>query len=133
MHLHMIRSEKIRSGKYTARIVDVDIKLNVRFGKYIADVFKPLYQIKEYKVRDNGVFHYKRKPGFLYEAKKNWNYYKFLESMGMSRQETLYPPMDKLVGKIVSLEVYEKSFTNEFNSYVKYPVGRVIKVVESPF
>ena len=133
MHLHMIKSNKITSGKYTARIIDIDIKVNVRFGNYIADVFKPLYMVKEHKIRDNGIFHYKIKNGFLYEPKKNWGYYKFLESMGMSRTDTLYPPMDKLVGKIVSLEVYEKNFTNEFSNFVKYPVGRVIKVIESPF
>ena len=40
---------------------------------------------------------------------------------------------DKIIGKIVALEVYQKNFRNEFDSYVKYPVGRVIKVVNTPF
>jgi hypothetical protein len=33
----------------------------------------------------------------------------------------------------VLLEVYQKNFTNQFDSYVKYPVGRAIKVIKAPF
>ena len=54
----------VNLGKHTAKIVDVEISNNVRFGKYIADVFKPVYKVGENTVRDNGIFKYKHVQGF---------------------------------------------------------------------
>ena len=62
----MIRSKQINVGNHTARIVDVAINKNVRFGRYIADVIKPIYAVGDSKIIDNGIFHYKREHGFLY-------------------------------------------------------------------
>lgn len=126
----MIRSKQINVGNHTARIVDVVINKNVRFGRYIADVIKPIYAVGDSKIKDNGIFHYKREQGFLYEPKKNWGYFKFLDIMKI---KTIYPVDSILIGKIVLLEVYQKNFTNQFDSYVKYPVGRAIKVIKAPF
>jgi len=131
MRYQMIKNSEIQSGKYTARITNIEIAKSVRFGRYIADVFKPIYAVEDSIVRDNGIFKYKRQEGYLYDAKKNWGYYKFLKSMGINNMQHILD--DKIIGKIVALEVYQKNFRNEFDSYVKYPVGRVIKVVNTPF
>ena len=50
-------NEKVETGIYTAKIVDIEVAENVRFGKYIADVYKPIYRVNnDLQVKDNGVF-----------------------------------------------------------------------------
>ena len=58
--------DKVDTGKYIAKIVDIDVSENVRFGRYIADVYKPIYMVSGNPVKDNGVFMYKKVEGFLY-------------------------------------------------------------------
>ena len=63
----MAADDKLPTGEYIAKIVDVEISANVRFGNYIADVYKPVYSIirnddtelNGMEVRDNGIFRYK--------------------------------------------------------------------------
>ena len=112
--------DSVNLGKHIATIVDVETSNNVRFGKYIADVFKPVYKVGGNTVKDNGIFKYKQVQGFSHDPKKNWGYAKFLK-------------FENLIGELVEIEVYEKIFNNTFSKRVKYPVARVVRTVEVPF
>jgi len=131
----MRSDESVNTGKYTAKIVNVEISNNVRFGKYIADVFKPVYMVEKNTVRDNGIFRYKKVDGFLYDPKKNWGYAKFLTSVGVKKNNSVDErfKFENLIGKLVEIEVYDKIFNNEFSKRVRYPVARVLRVVDIPF
>ena len=127
--------DSVNLGKHVATIVDVKISNNVRFGRYIADVFKPVYRVRDNTVRDNGIFRYKQADGFLYDPKKNWGYAKFLTSVGVKKNNSMNEKFKfkNLIGKLVEIEVYEKIFNNTFSKRVTYPVARVVKYVEIPF
>ena len=127
--------DSVNLGKHMATIVDVEISNNVRFGRYIADVFKPVYRVRDNTVRDNGIFRYKQADGFLYDPKKNWGYAKFLTSMGVRKNNAVDErfKFENLIGELVEIEVYDKIFNNEFSKRVRYPVARVLRVVDIPF
>ena len=127
--------DSVNLGKHTAKIVDVEISNNVRFGKYIADVFKPVYKVGENTVRDNGIFKYKHVQGFSHDPKKNWGYAKFLNVMGVKKSNTNGGDFkfENIIGELVEIEVYEKIFNNTFSKRVKYPVARVVRIVDVPF
>ena len=40
---------------------------------------------------------------------------------------------ENIIGELVEIEVYEKIFNNTFSKRVKYPVARVVRIVEVPF
>ena len=127
--------DKVDNGKYIAKIVEIDVSENVRFGWYIADVYKPIYMVSGNVVRDNGVFMYKKVEGFLYNPKKYWGYAKFLNSLGVKKDNAIDEryKFEQIVGKLVEIEVYNKVFNNEFSKRVQYPVARVLRKVEVPF
>jgi hypothetical protein len=127
--------DSVNLGKHIATIVDVEISNNVRFGKYIADVFKPVYKVGANTVKDNGIFRYKHVQGFLHDPKKNWGYAKFLNVMGVKNNNSTddNSKFKNLIGELVEIEVYEKIFNNTFSKRVTYPVARVVKYVEIPF
>ena len=127
--------DSVNLGRHTAKIVDVEISNNVRFGKYIADVFKPVYKVGKNTVRDNGIFKYKHVQGFSHDPKKNWGYAKFLNVMGVKKSNTNGGDFkfENIIGELVEIEVYEKIFNNTFSKRVKYPVARVVRIVEVPF
>ena len=88
-------TRSVPSGRYTARIIGMDISENVKFGRYVADVFKPEYEVDgkehpEYEscaIKDNGVFRYKKVDDHLYEHRKNWGFAKFLSIMQLRKDE----------------------------------------------
>ena len=127
--------DSVPTGQHISTIIGIEISSNVRFGQYVADVFKPIYRVKENTVRDNGIFRYKQAKGFLYDPKNNWGYAKFLNVMGVKKNNAVDEKykFENLVGKLVLIEVYDKVFTNEFSKRVKYPVARLLKKVEVPF
>ena len=127
--------DSVNLGKHIATIVDVEISNNVRFGKYIADVFKPVYKVGTNTVKDNGIFKYKHVQGFSHDPKKNWGYAKFLNVMGVKNGNSTddNSKFKNLIGELVEIEVYEKIFNNTFSKRVTYPVARVVKHVEIPF
>tara|TARA_R110000823_G_scaffold36188_3_gene98959 strand:+ start:302 stop:697 length:396 start_codon:yes stop_codon:yes gene_type:complete len=127
--------DSVHLGKHIAKIVDVEISNNVRFGKYIADVFKPVYRVNGNTIKDNGIFKYKHVQGFSHDPKKNWGYAKFLNVMGVRKSNTTNEnfKFENFIGKLVEIEVYEKIFNNTFSKRVKYPVARVVRYVEVPF
>ena len=127
--------DSVNLGKHVATIVDVEISNNVRFGKYIADVFKPVYKVGGNTVKDNGIFKYKQVQGFSHDPKKNWGYAKFLNVMGVKNNNSIddSSKFKNLIGELVEIEVYEKIFNNTFSKRVTYPVARVVKYVEIPF
>ena len=127
--------DSVNFGRHTAKIVDVEISNNVRFSKYIADVFKPIYKVGANTVKDNGIFKYKHVQGFSHDPKKNWGYAKFLNVMGVKNSSSTddVSKFKNLIGELVEIEVYEKIFNNTFSKRVKYPVARVVKHVEIPF
>mgnify|MGYP003115574129 CR=1 FL=1 len=138
--------KSISAGRYTATVVDMEISKNVRFGKYIADVFKPEYQIDKDEhsdypdsfVRDNGIFRYKKVEGFVYQQQKNWGYAKFLSIMRLLKDggkggQLPFLHISNIIKYKVLIDVSKKKFVNDLDSEVHYPVARVIQLIkESP-
>mgnify|MGYP003112292266 FL=1 len=137
-------SKSVPAGRYTAIITDMSTSENVRFGRYVADVFKPEYEIDgkehpEYEacmVKDDGVFRYKKVDDCLYEHRKNWGFAKFLSVMQLRRDkgkggQLPYLYLNDIKGAKVLVDVFMKKFVNDFESEVYYPVGRVIQLFKS--
>jgi len=133
----------VPTGRYKAEIVDVECNSNVRFGKLISDVFKPVYSIADEKhlslkgkqVKDNGIFVYKKHQGFQFEPKRNWGYSKYLKLMQLEKTRDnggMITPLknDDIVGSVVVIDVFEKYFTNDFSQNVKYNVARTIELIK---
>mgnify|MGYP005814196945 FL=1 len=127
--------DSIGTGKHNAKIVDVEVSRDVRFGRHVADVYKPIYALDEWEVKDNGIFRYKKADGYLFDNRKNWGYAKFLRIMDIeeSNDSSASFQPNEIIGKLVVIEIYEKTFTNEFSKRVKYPVGKLVKLLELPF
>ena len=140
----------IPTGRYKAKIVDVECNSNVRFGKLISDVYKPVYSIEDDKylslkgkqVKDNGIFVYKVQQGFQFEPKRNWGYSKYLKLMQLEKTRNnttgMIEPLKRsdIIHNVVMIDVFDKTFTNDFSQYVKYNVARTIELItkgEFPF
>ena len=140
----------IPTGRYKAKIVDVECSLNVRFGNHISDVYKPVYSIDDDKhsslkgkqVKDNGIFIYKKHPGVQFEPKRNWGYSKYLKLMQLEKDRDnstgMIAPLKRsdIIDNVVMIDVFDKTFTNDFSQYVKYNVARTIELItkgEFPF
>jgi hypothetical protein len=133
----------IPTGRYKAKIVDVECNSNVRFGKLISDVYKPVYSIEDDKhlslkgkqVKDNGIFVYKVQQGFQFEPKRNWGYSKYLKLMQLEKTrnnetgtiETL--KRSDIIHNVVMIDVFDKTFTNDFSQYIKYNVARTVELI----
>ena len=140
-----LEKKGVPEGRYTADIVFLETNENMRFGNYIADVFKPEYMIdklehpayEEEVVKDNGIFRYKKIDGCLYDHKKNWGYAKFLSLIGLRNDKDeggqlpfLY--QNSIKGAKVLIDVFIKEFTNDSDNVVKYPVARAVQLLKSP-
>ena len=133
----------IPQGRYKATIVDVECNSNVRFGNHISDVYKPVYSINDNKhlslqgkqVKDNGIFIYKKHQGFEFEPKRNWGYSKYLKLMQLEKARDngtgMIAPLKRndIIHNVVIIDVFEKSFTNDFSQYVRYNVARTIELI----
>ena len=138
-------TKNVPSGRYTARIIGMDTSNDMNFGRYVADVFKPEYKIDrkehpEYEacvVKDNGVFRYKKVGDCLYEHRKNWGFAKFLSIMqlrsgeGKGNQLPYLRLADIYKAKVI-IDVSMKSFFNDLDSEVFYPVARLIQFINKP-
>ena len=135
----------VPSGRYTAMITDLSISENVKFGNYVADVFKPEYTIDREEhppydgcsVIDNGIFRYKKIDDCLYEHSMNWGFAKFLSVMGLRKKDReggqlpfLY--LNDIKGAVVLIDVYMKKFVNDLDSEISYPVCRTIQLQNKP-
>ena len=136
----MAADDKLPTGEYIAKIVDVEISANVRFGNYIADVYKPVYSIirnddtelNGMVVRDNGIFRYKDVSGHQFDRKKNWGYarsLKLLKLYDTSSRTTEPITKESIIFSTVGITVFIRSFTNSFSSFVSYPVARLEKLI----
>ena len=140
----------IPTGRYKAKIVDVECNSNVRFGKLISDVYKPVYSIEDDKylslkgkqVKDNGIFVYKVQQGFQFEPKRNWGYSKYLKLMQLEKTRNnttgMIEPLKRsdIIHNVVMIDVFDKTFTNDFSQYIKYNVARTVELItkgEVPF
>tara|TARA_R100001082_G_scaffold102811_1_gene73145 strand:- start:99 stop:575 length:477 start_codon:yes stop_codon:yes gene_type:complete len=133
----------VPAGRYVARVVGMNISENVKFGRYVADVFKPSYEIdaKEHPeyatcvVKDNGIFRYKKVDECLYEHKKNWGFAKFLSIMrlwngGGKGGQLPYLYLADIDKAKVLIDVFMKKFVSDIDDEVIYPVARTIQLVE---
>ena len=138
--------EKIKPPKdvYEAIIVDLDTIKDVRCGEHIADIYKVHYKLqssdyKNFVVKDNGVFRYKEKDGFMYDPKRNWWYGKFYDILKLPRNannKTEIPVLDKntIEGYTVKVDLSYKTFVNETQLQVSYPVAKLVeRISEVPF
>ena len=87
--------DSVKTGKQNAKIVDVEVATDIRFGRYLADVYKPVYHTDGGTIKDNGIFRYKKADGFLYDPKKNWGYARFLNAMDIKRDRGSNTPSFK--------------------------------------
>jgi|TARA_R100000700_G_scaffold37892_1_gene48554 hypothetical protein len=130
-------------GRYTAVITGMEVSENMKFGKYVADVFKPQYLLDvgehpEFEgcfVKDNGVFRYKKVEGHSYQHGKNWGFAKFLSIMQLLREEGKggqlpYLHLTDIKNAKVLIDVFTKKFMNDLDSEIHYSVARVIQLVE---
>jgi|TARA_R100001015_G_C4567929_1_gene126490 hypothetical protein len=130
----------IPKGRYTASIVSLEINKNVRFGSFLCDVFKPEYLIDtsehpEYEgavVKDNGIFRYKKVDDCDYSPQKNWGFAKFLSIMKIPKLNGQLPFLKHkdVENAKVLIDIYMKTFFNDLDSEVRYPVARVIQLLE---
>ena len=133
----------IPTGRYKAKIVDVECNSNVRFGKLISDVYKPVYSIEDDKylslkgkqVKDNGIFVYKVQQGFQFEPKRNWGYSKYLKLMQLEKTRNnttgMIEPLKRsdIIHNVVMIDFFDKTFTNDFSQYIKYNVARTVELI----
>lgn len=139
----------IPEGRYSSWITGLEVTKDVKCGKFIADIFKPEYNIDtiehpEYKnesVMDNGIFRYRQVDDYLYDPKKNWGYVKFMDIAGLykgSKEGGQLPflSLGDIKGAGVLIDVSMKKFVNEYDKDVRYPVARAVqftKPAEAPF
>ena len=133
----------IPQGRYKAKIVDVECNSNVRFGRFISDVYKPVYSIEDDKylslkgkqVKDNGIFVYKVQQGFQFEPKRNWGYSKYLKLMQLEKTRNnttgMIEPLKRsdIIHNVVMIDFFDKTFTNDFSQYIKYNVARTVELI----
>jgi len=135
--------KNVPAGRYTATVIDMETSENVRFGKYIADVFKPEYEIdsKEHPdyaditVKDNGIFRYKKMQGFVYKQRKNWGFAKFMSIMRVLKDggkggQLPFLHLADIKRAQVLIDVFQKSFVNNLDSEIHYSVARVIQLIK---
>ena len=138
--------EKIKppEGIYEAIIIDLDTIKDVPCGKHIADIYKIHYKLnsgdfKDFVVKDNGVFRYKEKDGFMHDPKRNWGYGKFYDILELPRNannKIEIPALDKntIEGYTVKVDLSYKTFVNEAQLQVSYPVAKLVeRISEVPF
>ena len=135
---------KLPAGNYEAIVVDMSTVTDIKCGVFIADIFKPVYRVdsgdhKNMEVIDNGIFRYKQVNGYEYESNKNWGFAKFMQMLGMynkkeGRINLPYIKNNDIVNKRMRIMVWDKSFMNETNERISYPVARAISLInEVPF
>jgi|TARA_X000001388_G_scaffold76366_1_gene73527 hypothetical protein len=132
--------KSLPKGRYTATIINLEISKDVRFGSYIADVFKPEYLIdvtehpayEDVIVKDDGIFRYKEVEGMKYEHKKNWGFAKFISMMKIGKRGNQLPflSLSSIRKSRVLIDVFIKKFYNDLDSEVNYPVARAIQLLE---
>tara|TARA_R110002020_G_scaffold28130_4_gene89904 strand:+ start:4813 stop:5289 length:477 start_codon:yes stop_codon:yes gene_type:complete len=137
-------TRSVPTGRYTAKVVGMEISENVKFGRYVADVFKPEYEVDgkehpEYEacvVKDDGVFRYKKVGDCQYEHRKNWGFAKFISIMQLRKDEGKggqlpYLHLVDIKGAKVLIDVTMKTFMNDLDSEIRYPVARAIQLIET--
>ena len=137
-------TRSVPTGRYTAKVVGMEISENVKFGRYVADVFKPEYEVDgkehpEYEacvVKDDGVFRYKKVDDCQYEHRKNWGFAKFISIMQLRKDEGKggqlpYLHLGDIKGAKVLIDVSMKTFMNDLDSEIRYPVARAIQLIET--
>tara|TARA_A100001515_G_scaffold144575_1_gene149105 strand:+ start:2825 stop:3280 length:456 start_codon:yes stop_codon:yes gene_type:complete len=135
---------KLPTGEYEAIIDTVETTKDVKCGGFIADIFKPVYTITDKEhgkvtIKDNGVFRYKEKPGYQFQASRNWGYAKFCEILGLDKQRDgkIHLPFiegNMIDGYNVKVAINYKHFVNEGGMRVSYPVATLKKKLkEVPF
>ena len=135
----------VPKGRYTATVVDLSVSENVKFGKHIADIFKPVYTIDKQdhppydgcSVIDNGIFRYKKVGDSPYDHSKNWGFAKYLSLMGLRKEDGeggqlpfLY--LNDIKGAVVLIDVTIKRFMNDLDSEIAYSVCRTIQLQNKP-
>ena len=131
---------KLHTGEYEAIIDTVETTKDVKCGGFIADIFKPVYTITDKEhgkvtIKDNGVFRYKEKQGYQFQASRNWGYSKYLKLMQLEKARDngtgMIAPLKRndIIHNVVIIDVFEKSFTNDFSQYVRYNVARTIELI----
>jgi len=135
---------KIPKGEYEATIINLEMVNNIKCGKFIADVFKPVYRVDHpdhpsVDVKDGGIFRYKEKVGYEFEPSRNWGFAKFCEILGVTKEENgkvslPYLNVDMMDGFKVMVEIDYKGFVNKTGMSVNYPVATLKKKLgEVPF
>ena len=84
---------QIAEGKYTATVTDLTIKEDIVIsGKFLADIYEPVFMIDGREVRHKGMFRFKKPdpakyPQLQTDMGSNSNYYKFCDMLGITKSK----------------------------------------------
>jgi hypothetical protein len=131
-------SSPIDEGKYTATVTGLNVKDNKEVqGKFLADIFEPVFKINGVDVKHKGLFRFKKPDPSLYphlqeDMGSNSGYYAFMNMCKLTQEKDgkmLLPPLtlDMLNTMTFEVEVVIESWTGRNGNEMKTP--RVVKVL----
>ena len=86
-------SSSIEAGTYTAQVTDLVVKEDKEVqGKFLADIYEPVFNINGKEVRHKGLFRFKKPNPSLYphlqaDMGSNAGYYKFCDSLKIVQEK----------------------------------------------
>tara|TARA_R100000152_G_C6781521_1_gene216180 strand:- start:372 stop:890 length:519 start_codon:yes stop_codon:yes gene_type:complete len=86
-------SSSIPEGEYDAKVVDLVVKEDIVIsGKFLADIYEPVFQIQGKEVRHKGLFRFKKPdpakyPNLQSDMGSNSNYYKFCDMLKIAQNK----------------------------------------------
>lgn len=104
----------IEEGKHQAKLVDLNVKYDKEIqGKFLADIYEPVFEIGSNEVRHKGLFRFKKPDPSLYphlqaDMGSNAGYYAFLKLCGLEQEKDgkiILPPLDLDMVKGLQFEV----------------------------
>jgi hypothetical protein len=128
----------IEEGKYTAKVSALNVKSDIEVqGKFLADIFEPVFSINGVDVKHKGLFRFKKPDPSLYphlqeDMGSNGSYFAFMDMAKLTQEKdgkVLLPALtlDMLNSMEYEVEVVIESWTGRNGNDMKTP--RVAKVL----
>jgi hypothetical protein len=105
-------SSGLPEGEYDAKVSDLVVKQDVVIsGKFLADIYEPVFEINGREIRHKGLFRFKKPdpakyPNLQSDMGSNANYYKFCDMLKIAQDDKggklFLPPLD-----LETLQQYE--------------------------
>ena len=97
------KGSSIPEGEYDAKVTDLSVKEDIVIsGKFLADIYEPVFEINGKEVRHKGLFRFKKPdpakyPNLQSDMGSNTNYYKFCDILKITQDKDgklFLPPLD---------------------------------------